>query len=232
MSNQTFKWCWYHSPRARSGFRLCNWILFFFFFSSSSFILFYSGSWEEDFSAVPGRLGQGACLWFRLDHKVFRTWVTMATLRKKSVFVCMCVCVRVYVECEYVCMHISVLCVFVPPSAAVVCCTVTCSQISQGFITLWIAFEWWIKWLQYILVWKCCEVNESQIHRGLNLLGFHGRNQSTCTTPADLSYWSIARLNSKTQSSSQNDSLWFWLPLHQPDDSYELIFFSIMLYTY
>ena len=130
MSNQTFKWCWYHSRRARSGFRLYNWIQFFPpspppSTSSSPF----SESQEEGFSVAAGCSGRGACLRFWLDHKVFPLVGHHGDpFKKMCVYACFCgVGVRVCV-CVHFCVCFSVL---VPQPALVLCCAVTCSQISQ-----------------------------------------------------------------------------------------------------
>lgn len=80
--------------------------------SSSSSCSSFLGSWEEDFSVAAGRSGQGACLRFRSDHKVFPLMGHHGDPFKKM-HVCVSaeyVCVCVYMECESacVCVHFCV----------------------------------------------------------------------------------------------------------------------------
>lgn len=109
-------------------------IEFCFFFSPSSSSSSFSGSREEDFFVAAGRLGRGACLRFRLDHKVFPLMGHHGDPFKKM-RACVCrMCVHVFMWDVNICvsMHCCVcFCVFVPQSASMLCCAVTCSQISQ-----------------------------------------------------------------------------------------------------
>ena len=105
---------------------------FFFFFlpsptsSSSSFL----GSWEEDFSVAAGRSGQGACLWFRLDHKVFPLTGHHGDPFKKMCVSAECVCLCGMWICGSVCVCVCVClwvhafsCVCAPVSlGALLCC--------------------------------------------------------------------------------------------------------------
>lgn len=127
MSNQTFKWCWYHSQRARSGFPLCNWILSF---SPSSFF-FREAERKIFLSRLAARVKERAfgSGWITLAFFFFftpiRSGVTMATPLEKMRIPAKWAC-----QCLRVCISVHIL-VFVPESAAALCRAVTCSQISQ-----------------------------------------------------------------------------------------------------